>query len=101
MAIRVTLRAGAGGFDLALATDDGRAAPVQPDWDLPALARRLGFVPCGRCRCPNTRDGCAHHTAAEIAVDARAWLESRVDESFIDWRGEYFFAEEGEEEVGS
>lgn len=99
--MEVTLRAGVGGFDLLLVAEDGRTAPVQPDWDLPALARRLGFVPCGRCRCANTRDGCAHHTAAEIAADALEWLESRVDASFIDFRREYFSQEGEEEECGS
>jgi hypothetical protein len=99
--MEVTLRAGVGGFDLLLVAEDGRVVPVQPDSDLPALARRLGFVACGRCRCANTRDGCAHHTAAEIAADAREWLRLRVDESFVDVHGEYFSVEGEEEECGS
>ena len=62
--------------------DDSTTALVQTDWDWPAVASRMGFVPCRQCDSTDGTVDCEHKTASEMISEAYVFIRDREGERF-------------------
>jgi hypothetical protein len=63
--------------------DERTTILIQVDWDYPALASNLGWVPCN-CGATDGTIDCAHRTAEEMIQEAEAFINEHLGEPFED-----------------
>lgn len=63
--------------------DDKHTVLVQSDWDFPALASNLGYIPCKCGETDGTID-CPHKTVSQMISEAIDYLDEHLGETFDD-----------------
>lgn len=64
--------------------DEGHTVLIDSDWDFPAIAGHLGFVPCNQCEMTDGTVACEHKTTTEMIGAAMDFLDSHLGEPFED-----------------